>query len=103
MRLNNFTIMTGDAANETESELVSTGSISPADIALKSHPNQRYTFSSNFGNDVTEVPYGNVHLYNVSRTSTETELSITQSLGMLPEGAAKSSFVSIMNSNTSGG
>jgi len=103
MRLNNFAIMAGNAANETDPSLVSTGSASPADVALKSNPDQRYSFSSNFGNDTTDDPYGNVHLYNVSRTSTETELSITQSLGILPAGAAKSSFISIMNSNTPGG
>jgi|APSaa5957512622_1039677.scaffolds.fasta_scaffold37375_3 hypothetical protein len=103
MRLNNFTILAGNAANETDEELISTGSVSPTDVSLESHPDQRYTFSSNFGNEDTESPYGNVHAYNTAYVSTETELSITQSLGTRPIGTAKSSFISIMNSTVPGG
>jgi hypothetical protein len=102
MRLGNFTILAGNAGAETDPELVSTGSSSAADIALDRKTNEQYTFSANHGSEDNEFPYGNVNLYNVSRISTSTELSVTQSLGTPLAGTVKTSFISIANGEFGG-
>jgi hypothetical protein len=102
MRLFNFVIIAGNAGGQTDPELVATGTSGPTDAAAGEVPISTHVFASNFGDDTTDSPYGNLHLYDVSRTITAAEISVTQSLGAPMTGQVKSSFMVVMNVNNRG-
>ena len=52
-----------------------------------------FSSATTIADDTDEDPYGNVNLYNVSRTNTVTELAVTQSFSADVTGSAQTDFI----------
>jgi len=101
MRLFNFTITEGRVtvadltATSPTPNLVVSGVNGTGVAALDRASTNLYTFSSHFGDDTDEDPYGNTRLYNSGVVNTSTELAMSQSFSSPVTGSAIAGFVFI--------
>ena len=105
MRLNNFLIILG-ADRVTVNDLTATTVTQPTPYLIVSGAtgswirdrggsHRFWGFTSHFGDDSDENPYGCMNVYNIEKVNTSTMLALSQSLSAPITGSAQACFLFI--------
>jgi len=110
VRLKNFSILTGPRVTVTDPPntsgdpwVISSSSVGSEVEGLdRSVSNRFFAFSTHFGDDTDENPYGNINVFNSASVSTSTDLALSQSISATTTGSVKASFLFLVEKNHRG-